>query len=447
MILFDHSENARRESGAAMHGLMARLRPFCASITGDGIRGRFAVLAESLPLALDGVASGEPAFDWTIPPEWNVREAWIRGPDGRKVVDLADSPLQVVGYSVPVRARLPLSQLRPHLHSLPEHPDWIPYRASYYAEAWGFCLRHDVLEALPDGEYEVLIDSSLAPGRLEWAECVIPGTGPGEVLVSAHACHPAMCNDNLSGVVVGWAMARALAGRPVRHTYRFLFIPTIIGSIAWLSRNEEAARRVRHGLVLACIGDAGPFTYKQSRRGDATVDRAAAHVIAGAPAGGAVEGFVPYGYDERNYCSPGFDLPVGVLSRTPHGRFPQYHTSGDDLDFVRPGQLAESLDVCLSIVEVLENDARYLNLNPKCEPQLGRRGLYGVTGGLARDRHDEFALFWVLNLSDGRHSLLDIAERARLPFGVIARAAQRLEAAGLLAPAGAAFPPGGGGNA
>ena len=436
MRLLDLTGNLDRDrAGAGMHALMARLRPIRASITGDGIRETLRVLAGELPLTLHQAASGTPAFDWTVPPEWNLRDAYVVDPRGRRVVDVADSPLHVVNYSVPVRARLTLDELRGHLHSLPAHPDWIPYRASYYRESWGFCLRHRTLESLEEGTYEVLIDSTLAPGRLDYAECFLPGETGEEVLISTHICHPAMCNDNLSGVVVATEMARALAGRALRHSYRFLFIPTIIGSIVWLSRHEDAARRVRHGLVLACIGDAGPFVYKKSRRGNAVVDRAAEHVLATSVPAGRVEDFVPYGYDERNYCSPGFDLPVGALSRTPHGRFEQYHTSADDLEFVRPEHLALSLSTSLAIVEVLENDGRFVNLNPHCEPQLGRRGLYQSTGGAARDRQDELALFWVLNFSDGRHSLLDIAVRAGLPFRTVAGAAKRLHDAGLLAPA------------
>jgi aminopeptidase-like protein len=420
-------------AGAEMHALMTRLRPVRASITGDGIRENLRVLSETLPLSVHRVPSGTQVFDWTVPPEWNIRDAYIRDPRGERVVDIADSFLHVVNYSLPVRARMSLSELRPHLHSLPDHPDWIPYRASFYRETWGFCLRHRTLEALPEGEYEVVIDSTLAPGHLDYAECLIPGTSGEEVLVSTHVCHPAMCNDNLSGVVVAWAMARALAGKPLKYSYRFVFLPTIIGSIVWLAHNEETVRRIRHGLVLACIGDGGDFVYKRSRRGDAPIDRAAAHVLAGVGSGGSVEDFVPYGYDERNYCSPGFDLPVGALSRTPHGRFPQYHTSADDLDLVQPANLSGSLAACLSIAEVIENDGTFLNLNPKCEPQLGRRGLYQGTGGLTADRRDEFALFWVLNYADGRHSLLDVAKRAGLPFRTVALAAQRLHDAGLLA--------------
>jgi aminopeptidase-like protein len=429
-----------RHAGAEMHALMARLRPVRSSITGDGIREVFRVLGETIPLTITRVPTGARAFDWTVPREWSLRDAYIADAGGHKVVDVADSPLHVVNYSTPVRRRMPLSELRPHLHSLPEHPDWVPYRASYYRESWGFCLSHRVLESLPDAEYDVVIDSSIGDGFLEYAECVIPGASEEEFLISTHACHPGMCNDNLSGVTVAWAIARALQGTTPRYTYRILFIPTIIGSIVWLSRNEPRVDRIRHGFVLACAGDGGAFHYKRSRRGNAMVDRAAAHVLSMDPSGGHVEDFVPYGYDERNYCSPGFDLPVGALSRTPHGRFPQYHTSADDLDFVRPEHLGGSLDACLTILDVIENDGVYLNTNPKCEPQLGKRGLYNRTGGLTRDQASEFALFWVLNFSDGRHSLLDIAERARLPFSIVAGAARRLADAGLLVAAGAASP-------
>jgi aminopeptidase-like protein len=433
-----------RHAGAEMHALMARLRSVRTSITGDGIREVFRVLGESIPLTVSRVPTGARVLDWTVPREWSLRDAYVADARGRKVIDVADSPLHVVNYSTPVRRRMTLAELRPHLHTLPDHPDWIPYRASYYREAWGFCLTQRVLESLDEGEYDVLIDSSLCDGHLDYAECVIAGQSEDEVLVSTHACHPAMCNDNLSGVAVAWAAARALAAHRPRYTHRFLFLPTIIGSIVWLARNEARVPRVRHGLVLACVGDGGAFHYKRSRRGDALVDRAAAHVLGMDPSGGHVEDFVPYGYDERNYCSPGFDLPVGALSRTPHGRFAQYHTSADDLDFVRPEHLAGSLDACLTILDVIENDGVYVNTSPKGEPQLGRRGLYNRTGGLTRDQAAEFALFWLLSFSDGRHSLLDIAGRAKLPFAVVVDAARRLADAGLLVPAGAEAPASGG---
>jgi aminopeptidase-like protein len=340
----------------------------------------------------------------------------------------------VVNYSVPVRTRMSLAELRPRLHTLPEQPDLIPYRTTYYAEDWGFCLSHRQLSALAEGEYEVCIDATLAPGHLSYGECVLPGESADEILISVHSCHPSLANDNLSGMAVATYLARLLAAGARHHTFRFLFIPGTIGSITWLAGHEPETKRIRHGLVLSCLGDAGPSTYKRSRRGDTLVDRAAAHVLRQGGAHTLLD-FVPYGYDERQYCSPGFDLPVGCLTRTPNGRFPEYHTSADNLDFVRPEALEDSLEKCLRIVEILERDGAYLNLSPKCEPQLGRRGLYRATGGRELPGF-EMALLWVLNLSDGRHSLLDIAERAGVPFRVVLGAATALEGVGLLQPPG-----------
>jgi aminopeptidase-like protein len=421
-------------AGAAMHALVAELFPICRSITGEGLRETLRRLQRLAPLELHEVPSGTPVLDWMVPKEWNIRDAWVANPRGERVIDFRRHNLHVVSYSAPVRRRMTLGELREHLHSLPEHPDWIPYRTSYYAENWGFCVSHRVLESLPEGEYDVCIDSTLAPGHLTYGELFLPGSTPDEILFSCHSCHPSLANDNLAGTAVAIWLARQLAGLPRRHGMRFLFIPGTIGSITWLARNEEAIGRIRHGLVLSCLGDGGRSTYKRSRRGDALVDRAAAHVLRH---GGDHEllAFVPYGYDERQYCSPGFDLPVGCLTRTPNGRFPEYHTSADDLDFVRPEALEDSLAKALAVVEVLEQDASYVNLSPKGEPQLGRRGLYGNTGGTTPPGF-EMALLWVLNLSDGRHSLLDIAERSGTPFPVIRHAAEALLTHALLRPAG-----------
>ena len=417
-------------AGQEMHALMRDLFPICRSITGDGFRKSLERLAAVVPLSLSEVPSGTRVFDWTVPREWNIRDAWIADASGRRVVDLRASSLHVVSYSVPVRKRMTLTELRPHLHSLPERPDAIPYRTSYYSESWGFCLSHRVLESLPEGEYEVCIDSTLGAGSLTYGECILPGTTTDEILISIHSCHPSLANDNLSGMAVGAFLANHLASRPRAHTFRFLFIPGTIGSITWLAQHDSEARRIRHGLVLSCLGDRGHATYKRSRRGTAMIDRAAAHVLA---LGGSHEimDFVPYGYDERQYCSPGFDLPVGCLTRTPNGRFPEYHTSDDNLDFVTAESLQDSLEKTLAIIEILEHDRSYINLNPKCEPQLGRRGLYRNTGG-THPANFEMGLLWVLNMSDGRHSLLDISEKAGLPFATIRRAADALLDASLL---------------
>lgn len=425
-------------AGRAMHDLARRLYPIPRSITGDGVRETLAILGERLPLAVHEVASGTPVLDWTVPPEWNVREAWIKGPDGRTVVNFRDHSLHLVSYSAPLHRTMGLAELREHLHSLPEQPDLIPYRTSYYQETWGFCLPHRVLEALPEGDYEVVIDSTLDPaGSLTYGELLIPGASEREILISCHVCHPSLANDNLSGIAVMSFLAERLAREGgLRHTVRFLWIPGTIGAIAWLARNEDAAGRVAHGLVAANLGDPGAFHYKRSRRGDAAVDRAAAHVLAhlSAPAGGAhaVEDFVPFGYDERQYCSPGFDLPVGSLTRTPWGRYPEYHTSADDLDLIRPESLAGSLAAYLRVLAVLEGDRTYRNLSPKGEPQLGRRGLYGSLGGGSAGKERQLALLWVLNQSDGTRSLLEIAERSGMPFARIREAADALREVGLL---------------
>jgi aminopeptidase-like protein len=418
-------------SGDALHALVTELYPICRSITGDGVRRTLDVIGRTIPLTVREVPSGTPVLDWTVPLEWNIRDAYVADSSGRRVIDFRESTLHVVSYSVPVRARLSRAELEPHLVSLPDRPEWVPYRTSYYERGWGFCVSERVRRSLPDGEYDVVIDSSLEPGALTFGECVLEGESSDEVLVSCHVCHPALCNDNLSGIAVATLAALELSRRPRRWTYRFLFIPGTIGAITWLALNEAQVARVRHGLVVTGVGDPGPFTYKRSRRGDAVIDRAVAHVLAHAAAPHAVRDFSPYGYDERQYCSPGFDLPVGCLMRTPWGEYPQYHSSGDDLSFVTPGALADSLAVVLRVCAVLEGNRRFLNVNPKGEPQLGRRGLYGSMGGVGTP-DDQMAMLWVLNQSDGTRTLLDIAARAAMPFEQVHRAAGRLQAAGLL---------------
>ena len=419
--------------GEELHALIEDLYPICRSITGDGVRETLRGLAKVAPVEVHEVPTGTPVFDWTVPKEWNVRDAWIVAPDGARIADLATSNLHLMSYSVPVRARMPLAELREHLHSLPDQPDLIPYRTSYYREDWGFCLPHRAVERLIEGEYEVLIDSTLEDGHLTYGECFLQGETDDEVLISAHCCHPSLANDNLSGVAVAAQLAKELSERRTRYSYRFLFAPGTIGAITWLSLNRDRASNIAHGLVLACVGDEGPFTYKRSRRGSAAVDRAVEHVLALGGTPHQVRDFAPTGYDERQFGSPGFDLPVGSLSRSVHGEFPEYHTSADDLTFVTPGALARSLEVCRSVIDVLERDRRYRNLNPECEPQLGRRGLYHAVGGVDSTTA-ELAMLWVLNLSDGEHGLLDIAERSHLAFADIASAAETLLDHGLLAP-------------
>ena len=421
--------------GRDLHDLIRELYPLDRSLTGDGNRATFEIVQREAPFDVVEVPSGSRVLDWTVPREWNVRDAWIKGPDGEVVADFRRCNLHLVGYSRPVHLRLQREELLPHLHSLPEHPEWIPFRTAYWDDTWGFCLAHAQLLSLSDGEYEVYIDSTLADdGSMSYAEAVLPGETPDEILLSAYSCHPSLANDNLSGVALLTMLAKHLAGMRLRYTYRFLLSPGTIGPITWLARNEDDVGRIRHGLVAVCVGDAGTMTYKRSRRGDAEIDRAVRCVLRDAAEDHAIEDFVPWGGDERQFCSPGFDLPVGSLMRTPHGAFPEYHTSADDLDFVRPEMLAHSFFTYLRVFDLLETNRTYRSTSPYGEPQLGRRDLYPkVSAGLpGADAVDMRALLWVLNLADGRHSLLDSAERSVMPFSTLRAAARRLEEHGLL---------------
>jgi aminopeptidase-like protein len=417
---------ASLSTGAQMFRLIEELFPICRSITGEGVRKTLRRLQSEIPLRIEEVPSGQRVFDWTVPLEWNIRDAYIQDRAGNRVVDFAKSNLHVVSYSVPVRRRMKMAELRPHLHTIPERPDWIPYRTSYYYEDWGFCLSQRQLETLNETEYDVVIDSTLGPGHLTYGELCIPGALHDEILISSHVCHPSLANDNLSGIAVAVAVALRMGSRNRRYTYRFLFAPGTIGAITWLARNEATARRIRHGLILASLGDRSTLSYKRSRDGNAEIDRAMTCILRDLGREHHVEDFTPYGYDERQYCSPGFDLPVGRLARASHGGFPENHTSADNLTFISPASLEEAASICVDVLEALDDNRRYRNLNAKCEPQLGKRGLYRDFGGLIQGEQQEMAMLWTLNLSDGRHSLLDIAERSRLHFRTIHQAAMRL---------------------
>lgn len=417
-----------------MQRLIEDLYPICRSITGNGFRQSLQILRKIIPLDVVEVPSGTQVFDWTIPKEWNIRDAYVKNPAGEKVIDFQRSNLHILNYSIPVQGRFSLAELKEHLYTLPETPDWIPYRTSYYSEKWGFCLADSQLQTFTEGEYEVFIDTSLEQGSLTYGEYVLLGETSDEVLISCHSCHPSLANDNLSGMALATYLAKTLQAVPRRYTYRFLFIPGAIGSITWLARNGDKVSRIKHGLVVTCVGDPGKSTYKKSRRGNAEIDRAVQHVLKHSGQEFQVVDFSPYGYDERQYCSPGFNLAVGSLSRTPNGSYAEYHTSADNLDLVRPAYLADSLTKCLAVIDLLEHNRFYLNLSPKCEPQLGRRGLYGSLGGLKEIKQFEYALLWVLNYSDGDFSLLDIAEKSGINFQTIKEAAEALVNVDLLKP-------------
>jgi aminopeptidase-like protein len=433
----DHSEAlgdqlVTETIGEEIFALASKLYPICRSITGHGVRETLHEIGVHIPLNVSEVPTGTAVFDWTIPREWNIRDAYIKDGRGQKVIDFARSNLHVMSYSVPVRKRVSLTELKRHVHTLPEQPDLIPYRTSYYAENWAFCMAHRQLESLRDKTYEIVIDSSLEDGSLTYGEFLHKGETDDEFLLSAHVCHPSLANDNCSGVALLTHLAKRLSGVRTRYSYRFLFAPGTIGAIAWLARNKDKVGRIKHGLVVSMVGDGGGPTYKKSRRGNAQIDRAVIQVLRHSGLTPEIIDFFPYGYDERQYCSPGFNLPVGLFQRSKFGSIAQYHTSADNLQFIAPDHLALSYRLIAATIDVIEHDVVYRNTVPQCEPQLGKRGLYGAIGGDKDAAALNMAMLWVLNLSDETHSLLDIAERANLPFAIVRDTARLLCKHGLL---------------
>jgi len=420
------SKERQPTPGAQMHDLMTTLYPICRSITGNGVRETLRIFQQQIPLTIHEVPSGTPVFDWTVPDEWNIHDAYVANARGERVIDYREHSLHVLNYSIPFRGVLPLAELKKHLHTVPDRPDWIPYKTSYYSPAWGFCLRHNDLLKLEDGDYEVVMDTTLQPGSLTYGELVLPGATRDEVLFSTHICHPSLCNDNLSANLVAVWLAQYLQTIDRHYTYRFLFIPGTIGAITWLALHQAELPHIKHGLVLTNLGDGGNFTYKKTRDGDLAIDRLMQFALSENDAPHRIIDFYPYGYDERQYNSPGIQLPVGGFFRSEHNSFPEYHTSGDNLSFVTPAALEESLEMLKRVVYLLEHNRHYLNLAPMGEPQLGKRGIYKSISELGENGFSPMAMFWVLNLSDGAHDLLAIAQRSGIAFDELARAAALL---------------------
>ena len=420
--------------GEELYQLIRRLFPICRSITGNGVRQTLQIMQEYLPLQVNEVPSGTPVFDWTIPNEWNIHDAYIKNMKGEKLVDFSDSNLHVLNYSIPVKGTYSGQELKSHLSSIPDKPEWIPYRTSYYQENWGFCLSHSQLQTMKDDEYEVCIDSSLKPGSLTYGEYYLPGKTKEECLFSCHICHPSLCNDNLSGIAVVLWLAKMLSKQKNRLSYRFLFIPGTIGAITWLALNENKLHHIKAGLVATLLGDRSSFTYKKTRSGNTLIDQAAVHFLKFSGDDYRLVDFSPYGYDERQFNSPGINLPVGSLTRSQYGQFPQYHTSADNLELVIPEKLEASLNAYLTIANILDHNIVYLNQFPKCEPQLGKRDLYTAINAENEQETElrKMAMLWCLNLSDGNHSLLDIADKAAIPFEQMKQVAEILEGKGLL---------------
>ncbi|MEJ0032563.1 MAG: DUF4910 domain-containing protein [Bacteroidota bacterium] len=415
-----------------MMTFISRLFPICRSITGNGVRKTLDIISEIIPLDRYEIPTGTQVFDWTVPKEWNIREAWIKNGNGEKIIDFADSNLHILNYSVPIHKTISLDELKKHVHTIQNQPDLIPYRTSYYEENWGFCMAFNQLNNLPEDNYEVFIDASLEKGYMTFGEYFIPGETTDEVLISTHICHPSLANDNLSGIAVSAFLAQKLSQKRHRYSYRFLFIPGTIGAITWLSLNERRTRFIKHGLVASLLGRPGVFTYKQSRQGHADIDHVVQAVLKLSHVDFEVRPFNPYGYDERQFCSPGFNLPVGCLTRTSYAEYPEYHTSADDLSLINADTLRESLDMYARILQMLEMNRRYLNVNPKCEPQLGKRGLYDSVGGDHSGKDVQMAMLWLLNYSDGAYTVLDICEKSGLDYSVMEVAIRKLVEAKLL---------------
>ena len=419
------------QCGPFMHRLMTQLFPICRSITGDGVRETLRILQGHIPLSIVEVPSGTKVFDWTVPREWNIRDAYVLDPQGRKIINFKESNLHVLGYSAPIARSVTLSELQEHLYSLADQPEAIPWVTSVYEERWGFCLAHSQRVKLEEGTYQVFIDSELKKGSLTYGELIIPGTTTKEIFISTYICHPSMANNELSGPVVATMLAKWLASEPRRFSYRIIFIPETIGSITYLSKNLESMKaNIVAGFNLTCVGDERGYSYLPSRKGTTLADKAALNILRSKHPEFKHYSFLERGSDERQYCSPGIDLPVVSLMRTKYREFPEYHTSLDNLELVTPAGLEGSFALHKDCIDLLERNRIY---KVCCfgEPQLGKRGLYPTIA--TKDSHRQVIdMLNVIAYADGTNDLIDISNMIQVPARDLYPITDQLVAADLL---------------
>jgi aminopeptidase-like protein len=402
--------------GIEIYSLIEKLFPICRSITGNGTRKTLELIKQHIPIEINEIHSNTKVFDWTVPKEWNIINAYVKNSKGEKIIDFQKSNLHILQYSIPIHKKMTLDELKNHLYSIEEYPDWIPYRTSYYQENWGFCISHKQFQTLDDDEYEVFIDSTLEHGSLTYGELFFKGEIEDEILFSTYICHPSMCNDNLSGTALLTFLAKTLIDKQTKYSYRFLFIPETIGAISWLSKNENNVNKIKYGMVATCVGDSGQSTYKKTKQGNTLLDKIVEKILIDSGDSYEIVDFFPTGSDERQFSSPGFNIPVGSLVRTLYGEFPEYHTSADNMDFMNSKSLQDSFTKYHSIIYLLENNVIYKNQNPKCEPNLGKRNLYDLIGANKKLSSNSNSIFWLLNQSDGNTSLLEIASKSNISF-------------------------------
>lgn len=427
------NNGASDSNGERMHAWARDLFPVTRSITGEGVRATLTYLQGLLPgLEICSVPTGTPAFDWIVPDEWTIRAAFIQEESGRKVIDLTNNNLHVVGYSEAVDEWLDLEVLQEYLHSLPGQPDAIPYVTSYYQRRWGFCLSHKQREQLKPGRYRAVIDADLKPGVLNYGELIIPGESAAEIFISTYICHPSMANNELSGPVVTTAIAPWIQDLPKRrYTYRIVFIPETIGSLVYLSRHlDHLKQHVVAGFNVSCIGDERAYSYLPSRAGNTLSDQAAKHVLRHIDSNFVRYSWLDRGSDERQYCAPGVDLPIATIMRSKYGEYPEYHTSLDDLNLVTPEGLGGGYTALQRAIEAIESNVVPV-VTVLGEPQLGKRGLYptlstkGSTPGVR-------VMMNLISYCDGNHSLLDIADLIDQPIWELKPLLEPLVAHGLV---------------